>query len=91
MPVRGIIFALSAGILWGLVPLYIKFVDATDPYEMSCSARLLVVSAVMVYLHGAVTGRGALDGDNTTHCWAILRYDDFFDAELGHLCLCGAN
>ena len=34
MPVRGIIFALSAGILWGLVPLYIKFVDATDPYEI---------------------------------------------------------
>ena len=34
MPVRGIIFALSAGILWGLVPLYIKFVDAADPYEI---------------------------------------------------------
>ncbi|MEL0042604.1 MAG: hypothetical protein VW828_04500 [Candidatus Puniceispirillum sp.] len=34
MPVRGIVFALSAGILWGLVPLYIKFVDAADPYEI---------------------------------------------------------
>ena len=34
MPVRGIILALSAGILWGLVPLYIKFVDAADPYEI---------------------------------------------------------
>ena len=30
----GIFFSLSAGILWGIVPLYIKFIDADDPYEI---------------------------------------------------------
>ena len=33
-PFRGALFSLSAGILWGIVPLYIKFIGASDPYEI---------------------------------------------------------
>ena len=31
---RGAAFALSAAVLWGLVPLYVNFVDAGAPYEI---------------------------------------------------------
>jgi chloramphenicol-sensitive protein RarD len=31
---RGIIFALSAGILWGFVPVYIHFLGDVDPLEV---------------------------------------------------------
>jgi len=27
-------YALSAGILWGIVPVYIHLVDVEDPYEI---------------------------------------------------------
>ena len=31
---RGIIFAVSAGILWGFVPVYIHFLGDVDPFEV---------------------------------------------------------
>ena len=36
----GIVFSLSAGVLWGIIPLYINFVDAVDPYEIIAQRSL---------------------------------------------------
>ena len=44
----GISFSLSAGILWGIVPLYIKFIDADDPYEIVAHRSLW--SAVLLFI-----------------------------------------
>ena len=33
-PASGILFALSAGILWGFVPVYINFFGNVDPLEI---------------------------------------------------------
>ena len=44
----GICFSLSAGILWGIVPVYIKFIDADDPYEIVAHRSLW--SAVLLFI-----------------------------------------
>ena len=33
-PASGILFALSAGILWGFVPVFINFFGNVDPLEI---------------------------------------------------------
>ena len=44
----GICCSLSAGILWGIVPVYIKFIDADDPYEIVAHRSLW--SAVLLFI-----------------------------------------
>ena len=51
----GIGFSLSAGILWGIVPLYIKFIDADDPYEIVAHRSLW--SAVLLFIICWVSGQ----------------------------------
>ena len=31
---RGIMFAIAAGLLWGVLPIYINSVDSATPYEI---------------------------------------------------------
>ena len=51
----GICFSLSAGILWGIVPLYIKFIDADDPYEIVAHRSLW--SAVLLFIICWISGQ----------------------------------
>ena len=44
----GVFFSLSAGILWGIMPLYINLVDAVDPYEIIAQRSLW--SAVLLFI-----------------------------------------
>ena len=44
----GILFCLSAGILWGIMPVYIGFVDGDDPYEIIAQRSLW--SAVSLFV-----------------------------------------
>lgn len=44
----GIIFSLSAGILWGIIPIYINLIDVDDPYEIVVHRSLW--SAVLLFL-----------------------------------------
>jgi chloramphenicol-sensitive protein RarD len=40
VPLQGVIFSLSAGILWGIVPIFITLIGATDPYEIVAQRAL---------------------------------------------------
>ena len=51
----GICFSLSAGILWGIVPVYIKFIDADDPYEIVAHRSLW--SAVLLFIICWIAGQ----------------------------------
>ena len=51
----GICFSLSAGILWGIVPLYIKFIDVDDPYEIVAHRSLW--SAVLLFIICWIAGQ----------------------------------
>src|SRR6056300_404029 len=51
----GILFSLSAGILWGIVPIDIKFIDADDPYEIVAHRSLW--SAVLLFIICWVAGQ----------------------------------
>ena len=44
----GVTLSLSAGILWGMMPLYINLVDAADPYEIIAQRSLW--SAVLLFV-----------------------------------------
>ena len=44
----GIALSLSAGIIWGMMPLYINLVDAADPYEIIAQRSLW--SAVLLFV-----------------------------------------
>ena len=46
--ILGIYFSLSAGILWGIIPVYIAFVDVDDPYEIVVHRSIW--SAVLLFL-----------------------------------------
>lgn len=51
----GICFSLSAGFLWAIVPLYIKYIDADDPYEIIAHRSLW--SAVLLFMICWVVGQ----------------------------------
>ena len=51
----GIFFSLSAGILWGIIPLYIKFIDVDDPYEIVAHRSLW--SAVLLFIICWISGQ----------------------------------
>ena len=51
----GILFSLSAGFLWGIVPLYIKFIDVDDPYEIVAHRSLW--SAVLLFIICWISGQ----------------------------------
>jgi chloramphenicol-sensitive protein RarD len=51
----GILFSLSAGILWGIVPIYIKFIDTDDPYEIVAHRSLW--SAVLLFIICWIAGQ----------------------------------
>ena len=51
---RGAACAFGAALLWGLVPLYIDIVDATDPYEIVAHRALW--SAVLLLFFMLITG-----------------------------------
>jgi chloramphenicol-sensitive protein RarD len=53
--IAGIFFSLSAGILWGIVPLYIKFIDVDDPYEIVAHRSLW--SAVLLFIICWISGQ----------------------------------
>lgn len=53
-PVQGVLFSLSAGILWGIVPLFIHYIDADGPYEIVAQRALW--SAVLLFLICGVAG-----------------------------------
>ena len=53
-PVRGVLFSTSAGILWGIVPLFIHYIDADGPYEIVAQRALW--SAVFLFLICGVAG-----------------------------------
>ena len=44
----GICFSLSAGILWGIVPLYIKFIDVDEPYEIVAHRSLWSAALLLI-------------------------------------------
>ena len=60
----GIYYSLSAGILWGIVPVYIYLVDVDDPYEIV--AHRSIWSAVLLLL---ICWIGGQLGD----IWAMMR------------------
>ena len=77
----GIYCSLSAGILWGIVPVYIYLIDVEDPYEIV--AHRSIWSAALLFL---ICWIGGQLGD----IWAMLRtqrnfYNFFLTA--GLLCL----
>ena len=51
---RGAACALAAALLWGLVPLYINIVDATDPYEIVAHRALW--SGILLLFFMLITG-----------------------------------
>ena len=62
--ISGIYCSLSAGILWGIVPVYIYLIDVEDPYEIV--AHRSIWSAALLFLICWI--RGQL-GD----IWAMLK------------------
>ncbi|MFL2845349.1 MAG: EamA family transporter RarD [Candidatus Puniceispirillaceae bacterium] len=60
----GIFYSLSAGILWGIVPVYIYIIDAEDPYEIV--AHRSIWSAALLLLMCWIWGH--LDD-----IWAMLK------------------
>ena len=76
--ISGIYCSLSAGILWGIIPVYIYLVDAEDPYEIV--AHRSIWSAALLFL---ICWIGGQLGD----IWAMLKthrnfYNFFFTAGL---------
>ena len=52
---RGIIFAIAAGLLWGVLPVYINSVDAATPYEIVAYRAIwsgILLAALMPFLGG---------------------------------------
>lgn len=52
---RGIIFAIAAGFLWGILPVYINSVDAATPYEIVAYRAIwsgILLAALMPFLGG---------------------------------------
>ena len=50
----GVLFALSAGILWGFVPLYIHFLGDVDPLEIVAHRSLwslVLLFALVAWRH----------------------------------------
>ena len=62
--IKGIHCSLSAGILWGIVPVYISIIDVEDPYEVV--AHRSIWSAALLFLICWIGGQ--LDD-----IWALLR------------------
>ena len=90
--ISGIYYSLSAGILWGIVPVYIYIIDVMDPYEIV--AHRSIWSAALLFLICWIGGQLR----DTWVMLATLRNfcNFFFDswpfvAELGHLRLFGAD
>ena len=53
--IAGIFFSLRAGSLWGIVPVYIKFIDLDDPYEIV--AHRSRWSAVLLFIICLISGQ----------------------------------
>ena len=52
---RGIIFAIAAGLLWGVLPIYINIVDAATPYEIVAHRAIwsgVLLAVLMPFLGG---------------------------------------
>ena len=62
--VTGIYYSLSAGILWGIIPVYIHLIDVDEPYEVV--AHRSIWSAVLLLLICWVRGR-------LSETWFIIR------------------
>tara|TARA_B100001057_G_scaffold427872_1_gene452884 strand:- start:123 stop:1025 length:903 start_codon:yes stop_codon:yes gene_type:complete len=62
--IPGIYCSLSAGILWGIVPVYIYLIDVDDPYEIV--AHRSIWSAVLLFLICWIGGQ-------LGNIWAILK------------------
>ena len=62
--ISGVYCSLSAGILWGIVPVYIYLIDDEDPYEII--AHRSIWSAVLLFLICWIRGQLA-------DIWAMLK------------------
>jgi chloramphenicol-sensitive protein RarD len=62
--ISGIYYSLSAGILWGIVPLYIHLIDIDDPYEIVVHRSIW--SAALLFL---ICWIGGQLGD----IWAMMK------------------
>ena len=87
----GILFALSAGILWGFVPVYINFFGNVDPLEIVAHRSLW--SLVMLFGIGDVAtanqhGTAGFRQQKTT--FQFYNHHMFFIGKLDSLCVCGA-
>jgi chloramphenicol-sensitive protein RarD len=62
--ISGIYCSLSAGILWGIVPVYIYLIDVDDPYEIV--AHRSIWSAALLFLICWISGQ-------LVDIWAMIR------------------
>ena len=80
--ISGIYYSLSAGILWGIVPVYIYFIDVEDPYEIVVHRSIW--SAAFLFL---ICWIGGQLGD----IWAMLKMQRNFCNFFFTACLLSLN
>ena len=81
--IAGISFSLSAGILWGIIPLYIKFIDVDDPYEIVAHRSLW--SAVLLFIICWTSGQLGEIWTTIKQHKNLLKFFDLLDLKMQNI------